>query len=231
MNDTAMHRSVGSFVIRTRLSSLIPRSAAVIAGLFFVCLFFVDRPVAYYMSRFDKNDLRTINQITEFGEATPYIIGFIACGVLAVICKWLRLGSILLVGAGSVIASGLLVNIVKVFFGRWRPKLLITDAEWGFTFFAGRWERHGFPSGHSSTVGAVVMTLILLWPRLFPLWIAMGLLVGSTRVCLNVHYVSDVIVGLYIGGLMTIVLYKLADHLNWLKGDSPTLSAIDVPSN
>jgi len=70
-----------------------------------------------------------------------------------------------------------------------------------------QFDRHGFPSGHATRAGCLV---VLLAP-LVPLWAAVllatwAVMVALTRAALGVHYLSDVGAGLAIGAVLGLVL-------------------------
>lgn len=101
--------------------------------------------------------------------------------------------------AGVVVAApavgGLLSGLTKVLYGRARPAggvLLDT---------------YSFPSGHAATSAAVVVTLcyvlarerIVSWPTAIVIGGAVPLIVGLTRLYLDVHWTTDVVAGWAVG--------------------------------
>ena len=50
------------------------------------------------------------------------------------------------------------------------------------------------------TMAALAVGLYLLWPRGVVLYAAVALLVAASRIIIGAHYVSDVLMGLAIGG-------------------------------
>jgi undecaprenyl-diphosphatase len=99
---------------------------------------------------------------------------------------------ILLATAAAGLASGLLKALIR----RPRPpgnvRLLHLHID-----------RHSFPSGHATRVGALVASLGPLMPcrarALVGLW---GVGVGASRVLLGVHFASDIAVGLALGAVI-----------------------------
>ena len=65
---------------------------------------------------------------------------------------------------------------------------------------------YSFPSGHSSTAVTAYGTLALGRPRPWLKWLAvlLPLLVGLSRVCLGVHYPTDVLAGWVLGLAVTL---------------------------
>ena len=58
-----------------------------------------------------------------------------------------------------------------------------------------------FPSGHTTTAIALAFVVGFLWPRLFPYFLAIGVVVGISRVPVGMHYPTDVFAGLVVGML------------------------------
>lgn len=57
----------------------------------------------------------------------------------------------------------------------------------------------GFPSGHAATAFAVAGTLTRLEPGLRPAWLVAASAVAGSRILLNAHFLSDVLVGGLLG--------------------------------
>lgn len=78
-----------------------------------------------------------------------------------------------------------------------------------------------FPSGHSLAAAAVWSTsavlLVVLVPACRALWLTLGavvpLVVGTTRVLVGVHYLSDVVAGLLLGFGTTVTVVLLLGPL------------------
>ncbi|MBO0737026.1 MAG: phosphatase PAP2 family protein [Alphaproteobacteria bacterium] len=161
----------------------------------------LDRPIAFAVHDALVPLQPAVRFITAFGLGGPYLILTALAAVSLRIAgynpaAW-RSGYIFLAVAGS----GLLVDIIKLLAGRARPKLWFADHAYGFTgpsLHATYWS---FPSGHSVTAGALAFALSITVPRLRPAWIVGALMIGTSRVLLDAHYLSDVIVGFYVGVL------------------------------
>jgi membrane-associated phospholipid phosphatase len=70
-------------------------------------------------------------------------------------------------------------------------------------FHASRWS---FPSGHATTIVSVMGLACYVFPRFKAFFIALALLVVASRLVVNMHYLSDVIAGSYIGLLVASLL-------------------------
>ena len=104
----------------------------------------------------------------------------------------------------AVAMSGILVNLAKLVVGRARPILYDTLGPIAFRPLQFQYEYLGYPSGHSTTAGAVGLALILLLPRLRPAVLAVSALVAFTRVPALAHYPGDVIAGYAFGFLVSL---------------------------
>lgn len=103
----------------------------------------------------------------------------------------------------SIAAAGLVVDILKVGFGRLRPKLLFSADLYGFTWFGWRPDHWSFPSGHTATIVALVSALWWLWPRHLLFYILVAVIVAGSRVVTGAHYPSDIMAGALIAVLTT----------------------------
>lgn len=108
------------------------------------------------------------------------------------------LASFVFVGVGL---PGLVANLVKRVIGRARPELIDQAGPLGFRHFANSWVYESFPSGHSTTAIGIAFVIGFLVPRLFPPALAVGLLVGLSRIAIGMHYPSDVLAGAVLGML------------------------------
>src|SRR5262249_41665468 len=103
----------------------------------------------------------------------------------------------------SIAASGIVVDVLKVFFGRSRPKLLFQSDLYGFTGLSWRSDHWSFPSGHSATIVALMTALWFLWPRHLLFYILVAAIVCMSRVVVGAHYLGDVLAGALIAVLTT----------------------------
>jgi undecaprenyl-diphosphatase len=96
--------------------------------------------------------------------------------------------------------SHVVVQIVKRFVGRPRPVGPIGMA---------CPDRFSFPSGHATASLAVALTYGVGYPPLAVPLVALGLLVGWSRVVLGVHYPGDVLAGQLIAALTVLAVTVL----------------------
>ncbi len=103
----------------------------------------------------------------------------------------------------ALAASGLAVDLLKVLFGRTRPKLLFSSDIFAFTWLGARADHWSFPSGHAATIAALATALWCLWPRHLLFYILLGVIVSASRLVVGAHYLSDTLAGAFIAVVAT----------------------------
>jgi membrane-associated phospholipid phosphatase len=98
----------------------------------------------------------------------------------------------------SVALSGIIGNVIKRIIGRARPPLFDAEGAFHFKAFSGHLYE-SFPSGHSTTDGAMAMALAVLFPRYRVAFFLVGGFLALTRIMVGAHYLSDVIAGYSFG--------------------------------
>ena len=110
----------------------------------------------------------------------------------------------------QLLTSGI-IQILKFIFGRTRPYHYIAQniISNSFTFFNFEYNFVSFPSGHSAGIFALVAILFYLTKNTLykKLLLLFAILIASTRIILNVHFLSDVIFGSTIGFLISNYLF------------------------
>jgi lipid A 4'-phosphatase len=174
----------------------------------------VDRPVAL-SSHAGDSDLRSLFEfIGRLGLASGYLIAF---GLAFAALHWggrlprLRrfarpmqaLSAIPAFLFLAIAASGIVVDVLKVVFGRARPKLLIQANIYDFSWLSWRPDHWSFPSGHSATIVALMTALWYLWPQHLLFYILAATIVAASRIVVGAHYLSDVLAGALIAMLTT----------------------------
>jgi len=106
----------------------------------------------------------------------------------------------------AVGASSLSVNIIKHLLGRARPSLI--DLSGILNFRPGGWvyDYASFPSGHSTTAGAIFVALALLKPKFAPGFVSLAIFFAFARVAVGAHYPSDIFAGLFYGAWVSVAV-------------------------
>lgn len=185
----------------------------VLAGCF-------DEAALQFVRSSDAWVLWLMHAITHVGRSHWYLVpaGLLFLGLS--ISDWRRVGfrgralmSLLFGQAFFVFAAvglaGIAVNILKVIIGRARPILYDQFGAWHVDLFSAGYAYASFPSGHSTTVGAVTAVFILWCPRFWLVIAEIGVVLAATRIAAQAHYPSDVAAGLLLGFTVTVVLARL----------------------
>lgn len=109
----------------------------------------------------------------------------------------------------AVAVTGLLADLVKIVVGRARPKFLDLYGPDYFRPFRVGYDFASFPSGHSTTLGAVAAILCLWFPRARFAIPGIVLVLAFSRSAADSHYPTDVLAGFVFGFLLTVLLARL----------------------
>lgn len=155
----------------------------------------------------------TFSWITKLGNSVPYLIVSTLFFLWAFfIIKNKRLAWMAVYILLSIVVSGILCDILKIVFSRARPNELFSDQMYGLYF----WQFHsGFwslPSGHVTTIAALSTAGYFLLPRFLWAFMFLFISVALSRIIVQAHYLSDVMVGAYLGFAISVWLYSLFIH-------------------
>jgi membrane-associated phospholipid phosphatase len=178
--------------------------------IFFSAIFsylFLDKELAYFFYHKPEVLGEIFKKITFFGRSELYLIPSALIFIYYYKSKNLykKIANYIFV---SVALSGIIINIIKIIVARYRPVKLFEDELFGFSWFKIGHDFNSFPSGHSATALGFFTALALLYPKYRYLFISIGVVIASSRVVLDQHYLSDVLVGGFIGYLVSYILYK-----------------------
>ncbi|PLW77904.1 phosphatase PAP2 family protein [Cohaesibacter celericrescens] len=117
-------------------------------------------------------------------------------GAQAILCQFQMLGLYVVL---AIAGSGLTNNLIKMTIGRARPRHFEQLGAFHFEppgFSSGF---QSFPSGHSTTAGAMAIVFILLFPKFKWTWLAIAAWIAGSRVIVGAHYPSDSVAGFVYG--------------------------------
>lgn len=105
----------------------------------------------------------------------------------------------------ALILSFLIARIIKISVNRNRPYLILKDLN---TRKIGT-DNYSFPSGHTTAAFCIASMLALTLPEFSLLTILLAVLVGISRMYLGVHYPTDVLVGMALGTVSSLLVYTI----------------------
>ena len=179
----------------------------------------IDRPVALFV----HNELAGHRAIFDLAASLPKLLGplVVACTILVGV--WVLAGrhmtkiqTVVVISATSWAVSAVPENWLKLAFGRTWPETwvqdnpsFIRDGVDHFNPFHGGPGFAAFPSGHMVAVCAIMSVYWICWPRLrsisaICIAVAFFGLLGA-----NYHFVSDLLAGAFLGGLVGWMMVTL----------------------
>jgi membrane-associated phospholipid phosphatase len=180
----------------------------------------IDRPIALWI--FDVFGGRRIpTQTADRIFSIPLVATtvFVICGLIAIMGRrFSKLEATIAMCAISTLATTVIKDQLKFAFGRtwpdtWGPGIVsfVRDNVYGFYFFQSGKSFESFPSGHAAVAAAVLSVIWILFPNL-RVFCTIGLIaVDIGLVALNLHFLSDVVAGSFVGvstGLFTVALWS-----------------------
>jgi len=200
-------------VLAVRAARLFLFAALVVAAIG-ISVDVVDRPLALFFHARDP-DFRALFDLTgqlglTYGYLTIFGLAFVALHWGGSFPRLQPLGGRMRAFSAipaflflSIAASGILADLLKLIFGRLRPKLLFNSGAYDFAWLGLRPDHWSFPSGHTATIVALITALWYLWPRHLLFYVLVASVVSLSRVAVGAHYLSDVFAGALIAILTT----------------------------
>ena len=105
----------------------------------------------------------------------------------------------------AVAGSGIIIAIVKRLIGRGRPRYFNEFGSLHFDLTAWKASYASFPSGHSQTAFAIAVSFACLFPRWRNALLACAALIAFSRVAIDAHYLTDIVVGSAWGAWFTLM--------------------------
>jgi len=183
-------------------------AAVLVAALCVSLIFFADRSAATAARSLGPGIQHFFGRLTHLGNSAYYLIPafLLFLGLRVAASRWpgfrARLQDLsqrFLFVFAAIAVSGIVNDLLKILFGRPRPRMFFHYGYYSFSWFEFSAKMWSFPSGHSNTVFALAMALFLLVPRWWFLYFTYAALVAVSRVVVGSHYPSDVIMGGYLG--------------------------------
>ena len=183
---------------------------AIFLALSLLVMWTADYPLGVWMKSFPQQLRGTAKWISSLGTGLLVLSFSGALLIFAIFAPAQKLrksmrrsADLIATGAAfvflAVAGGGIVDSLAKNIIGRARPELLQTDGAFTFRPFAFHADFASFPSGHSATAGAMAMSLALVFPRLRPLFIPVGVLICLSRQWVGAHWASDTLMGWGVG--------------------------------
>ncbi|MGQ9564039.1 MAG: phosphatase PAP2 family protein [Thermogutta sp.] len=160
--------------------------------------------------------------------------GFGVCVVAAIVAllddkNWRRGLTVLSVS----LSAGLVADLLKLLIYRVRPHnfdfaggIMMTFQDW--LPIVTRSVDHlssSFPSSHAATAAGLTFVLLRLYPKAYPVFVALMILSCAQRVFCSAHFFSDVLFGAGIGWCFGCFIMSAVVPKSWWSNTSPSWSA------
>lgn len=183
---------------------------AIFLALSLLVMWTADYPLGVWMKSFPAQLRGIAKWISSLGTGLLVLSFSGALLIFAILApahklrKSMRTGADLIATAAAfvflaVAGGGIVDSLAKNMIGRARPELLDTNGAFSFRPFAFHADFASFPSGHSATAGAMAMSLALVFPRLRPIFMPVGVLICLSRQWVGAHWASDTLMGWGVG--------------------------------
>jgi membrane-associated phospholipid phosphatase len=203
-------------VFKAWLASLVLTAAAVYASVVWL-----DRPLALWIrDTFGERHIPVeLTDSTILSIPLIAALAFVICGVAALARRrFSKIETTVMICTISTLGAIAVKDQLKFVFGRtwpasWAPGIvsLLADNAYGFHYFHSGRSFESFPSGHATVAAAVLSIPWILYSELRVVCAAAIIAIDLGLVALNLHFLSDVIAGTFIGasaGLFTVALWR-----------------------
>lgn len=193
-------------------------SFAVIIALTTLCYFFLDRSLAFWVQKQGLPHFFMFKWMTYIapliGTLCFFCILFLA--IVSLTRKLKKTEKVFLFASLSVAIATYLKECFKIIFGRYwistwihgNPSLLENNA-YGFNFLKSDASFQSFPSGHTVVTCSALTFFWIYFPK-YRIGIALlALLQMMGQIGMNYHYLSDVLVGAFLGISTSLFFIKL----------------------
>jgi len=102
--------------------------------------------------------------------------------------------------------TGLIVTILKIGIGRFRPSMLAEHGLSGFSPLNFVLGQGSYPSGHSQVIFAAMIGLHFVYPRYDFVYFVLAVIVAISRLMIGVHFLGDILLGAAIGGCGAFII-------------------------
>ena len=196
-------------------------SLGAIALFTWISFLWVDKPVALWVAKaFGQRQLPVGLSETPVLSLPLIASGlFVVLGIVALAGRrFSKTEMTIAMTAISTLATIVVKDQLKFVFGRtwpdsWGPGVLslVQNNVYGFHFFQSGKAFESFPSGHSCVAAAILSLPYIMFPKLRVACAVCLLAIDIGLVVLNLHFVSDVVAGNFVGcstGLFVVAFWR-----------------------
>lgn len=183
--------------------------------------FYLDRFVAHGATGITQGPVYIIAQISS-AYVSQYIWALVLafCLVVSAIQRSYDSNSVwakkMMYVALTVVIAATIGFALRFLLGRYSPMLFVQKGEFGFQFFGRGVLMTSMPAFYGYYIFAAMFALGAICRKYAIFFILFATLIAVSRVFLNVHYLTDVILGAYVGVLVAIWTYRLMfGHTNF----------------
>jgi membrane-associated phospholipid phosphatase len=181
--------------------------AALIVVLIMVAAFYCDAAVSSWIAQHQtRSGVNLMRAVTKLGDWPAHVaIGLAGAAIAAALGRreWLVIFAAMVVACAL---AGSVNRAIKATAGRSRPSVKV-DAGWNGPSVSSNY--HSFPSGHTAASSAFFATLLFARRRIGLALLPIPLLIASSRVYLNAHYLSDVVFAAVLGTACALLVWRV----------------------
>jgi membrane-associated phospholipid phosphatase len=179
-----------------------------------VCYFWVNQQVLWFLVQHHSQHYKILSILANDIVAILSIL--ILYSFIRILSdKIISIEHKLLSLCNAVVLAIFLKTILKIVFGRYWPATffchntsLVSNNAYGFNWFKSGTAYGSFPSGHTTFIVAFGVSLWLIFPKLRGLAGLLMACVMAGQIGMYYHFVSDVIAGATLGGLVAFSAFK-----------------------
>jgi membrane-associated phospholipid phosphatase len=123
----------------------------------------------------------------------------------------------------GMLVAGFVTWVIKIGTGRVRPNGLFYQGNINWDPLSLENLHHSFPSGHATAAGALMMVLIIGFPRFRFVWVGFALWICVTRVLTGNHWPTDTVMGLYLGSFCVALVTSWVQTRSTDRSQEPEL--------
>jgi membrane-associated phospholipid phosphatase len=176
--------------------------SALILGIAFLA----DASVAAWINAHTSVGLeRAMRLVSKVGDWPAHVIAGLVLMGIAWMRKaqwWVRIFLAMLIACAL---AGAAARVVKIASGRPRPSVK-TEMAWHGPSLGSKY--NAFPSGHTASSAAFFVVLFLAKKKIGAPLLAIPALIGTSRMFVAAHYLSDVAGGVVVGVLTGVLVYE-----------------------